>query len=131
MKIWSKNYSLHFGSVKIYKHCLYWKEFSTDIYRKIIFNYLLLFSLYLLVSKFYEFSQWIHNIFLTISETKARFVLPFVESLFPTLQYFFSFFHLVSKLFKWLFQSLCWSVNCMSWVFKLYNIFGGIQKLKH
>ena len=34
MKIWSKNYLLHFGSVKIHKHCLYWKVFNTDIYRK-------------------------------------------------------------------------------------------------
>ena len=46
-----------------------------------------------------------------------------MENLFPTLQYFSSFFHLVSKLFKGLFQSLCWSVYCMSLVFKLYNIF--------
>ena len=33
MQIWSINYSLHFESVKIHKHCLYWELFSTEIYR--------------------------------------------------------------------------------------------------
>ena len=32
MQIWSISYSLHFESVKIQKHCLYWKVLSTDIY---------------------------------------------------------------------------------------------------
>ena len=46
-----------------------------------------------------------------------------MESSFPTLWYFFSFFHLVCKLFKGLFQPLYWSINCISWVFQLCNIF--------
>ena len=45
----------------------------------------------------------------------------FTESSFPTLQYFFSFFHLVCKLSKGLFQPLCQSLNCMSWVFESCN----------
>ena len=53
-EIWSINYALHFGCVKIHKHCLYWIVFSTDINRYIIFNSFLLFSLLLLVSKLYE-----------------------------------------------------------------------------
>ena len=57
VKIWYVNYALHFGSVKINKHCLYWIAFSTDINRKIIFNSLLLFKLFLVVSKLYESSQ--------------------------------------------------------------------------
>ena len=31
MQIWSINYLLHFASVKIHKHCLYWKVFRTNI----------------------------------------------------------------------------------------------------
>ena len=46
-----------FGSVKIHTHCLYWNAFSTDINGKIIFNCLLLFKPFLLVSKLYESSQ--------------------------------------------------------------------------
>ena len=53
----SINYSLHFENVKIHKHCLYWKVFSTDINGKIIFNCLQLFKPFLLVSKLYESSQ--------------------------------------------------------------------------
>ena len=53
----SVNYVLHFGSVKMHKHCLYWSVFSTDINGKIIFNYFLLFSSFLQVSKLYESSQ--------------------------------------------------------------------------
>ena len=57
VKVWSINYALHFGSVRIHKHCLYWSAFSTDINTKIVFNCLLLFKLFLLVSKLYELSQ--------------------------------------------------------------------------
>ena len=53
----SVNYVLHFGSVKMHKHCLYWNVFSTDINGKIIFNCLLLFKPFLLVSKLCESSQ--------------------------------------------------------------------------
>ena len=38
MKIWSIIYSLHFEDVKIHKHCLYWKLFSTDIYIEKLFQ---------------------------------------------------------------------------------------------
>ena len=34
IEIWSINYALHFGSIKVHKHCLYWTVFSTDVYRK-------------------------------------------------------------------------------------------------
>ena len=51
------NYALHFGRVKIHKHCLYWSVFNTDIYKKIVFNCMLLLKLFLLVCKLYELSQ--------------------------------------------------------------------------
>ena len=54
VQIWSINYALHFGSAKIHKHCLYSNVFSTGIYTKIIFNCLLLFKIFLLVSKLFE-----------------------------------------------------------------------------
>ena len=38
MQIWSINQSLHFESLKIQKHCFYWKIFSTDIYIEIFFQ---------------------------------------------------------------------------------------------
>ena len=47
---------LHFENVKIHEHFLYWKVFSTDIYRKIYLSSLLLFWPYLLISKLYELS---------------------------------------------------------------------------
>ena len=46
-----------------------------------------------------------------------------MESSFTTFWYFYNFFHLVCKLFTGLYQPLCWSVNCMSLVFELGNIF--------
>ena len=49
-------------------------------------------------------------------------ILSFMESSFLTPWYFFYFSYLVCKLFKGLFQSLCQSVNCMSWVFESWNI---------
>ena len=57
VKILSINYVIHFGSVKIHKHCLYWSLFSNYINRKSSFNVLLRFKPFLLVSKLYELSQ--------------------------------------------------------------------------
>ena len=56
VKIWYMNYALHFGSAKIDKNSLYWSLFRTDINRKVIFDCLLLFKLFWLVST-YESSQ--------------------------------------------------------------------------
>ena len=52
MQRWYINYSLHFGSVKIHKHCLYWKVFSTEILRKIFLTV----SVFLLAKKLYKLS---------------------------------------------------------------------------
>ena len=75
MQIRSINYSFHFESIKIRKHCLYWKVFSTDIYWKIFFNTLLYlcFVVCLLVNCMSWVSKF-HNFFLTYSETEARFI---------------------------------------------------------
>ena len=66
-------------------------------------------------SKFYNF-------FLNCSEIEARFTFEvFKYCPLWNLRYLFSFFHLVGKLFKGLFQPLCQSANCMSWVFESCN----------
>ena len=118
MQILSIIYSLHFENVKIHKHCLYWKVFSTDIYRKIYFNSLLLFS-YICwsvncMSWVRKFNNFILHVWKLMQDLYLRaLILSFMESLFLTLQYFFCFFHLVYKFFKGLFQLLCQSANCM------------------
>ena len=111
MKIWSVNYVLHFGSVNIHKHCLYWSEFSTDINGKNIFNCLLLFKPFLLFGKL-----WVESVNSTIfSDMLGNWskvyiwgilLLSLMESSIPTFQYFFlAIFHLVCKLLKSLFKS--------------------------
>ena len=122
MKIWSVNYVLHFGSVKIHKHCLHWNVFSTDINGKIIFNCFLLFKLFLLPSKLNESSQYIPQFFSDILRNWGKvyvwgiLVLLFMESSIPMFQ----------NLFK---LSFIRSVNCSSHFFspflmvrKLYEL---------
>ena len=87
-------YVLHFGSVKIHKHCLYWNVFSTDIIGKIILNCLLLFKPFLLVN----YVSWVskfHNFFSDMLRNWGKvyiwgiLLLSFMESSIPTFQYFF------------------------------------------
>ena len=67
--------------------------------------------------------------FLTCTDTEARFIFEgFITAVYgkfisdsPII--FFTFFYLVCKLFKGLFQPLCQLVNCMIWVFKFNNFF--------
>ena len=106
--VWKLCKSLHFRSVKIHKHCLYWKAFCTNIYRKAFFNSLLFFQLYFLASKLQELSQEIPPFFLGCLETNARFI-------FESFKY--------CPLWKVLFQCcstllafFIWSLNC-SWDF--------------
>ena len=65
------NYVLHFGSVTIHRHCLYWNVFSTDINGKIIFNCLLLLSHFCWSVNYVSRVSKFHNFFLTCSETEA------------------------------------------------------------
>ena len=102
VKILSVNYLLHFGNVKIHKHCLYCSVVSSHIDENIIFNYLLLFTLllftFLLVSKLYESSQQIPQLFCEMLRNWGKvyiwgiLVLPFITSSIPTFQFCFSFF---------------------------------------
>ena len=57
------------------------------------------------------------NFFLNCSETEARFIFEvFMYCPLWKLRYLFSYFDLVGKLFKGLFQLLSQSANCISWV---------------
>ena len=123
MQIRSINYSLHFESVNMRKHRLYWKVFSTEIYRKFFLTVWCFFSF---VCWSVDCISWVtkfKNFFLTCMEIQARFIFEalmmlFMESSFSTLRYSFLFFHLVCKLFKGLFRPLCQSENCIIWVFE-------------
>ena len=107
MKIWSVNYVLLFGSVKIHKHCLYWNVFSTDINGKIIFNCLLLFKPLFWSVNYVSWVSKFHNFFLTCSETEARCIFEgFYHCHLWKVQ-----FQLSSTFFTLFFM---WSVNCSS-----------------
>ena len=120
-------------------HVVYIRTYLVPAYIERLFSIVCCFFRYIFWSA--NYISWIskfHNFFLTCSETEARFtfgvlqVLPFMEKLFQTFQYRFSFLHLVCKLFKGDFQPLFWSVKCISWVSEFFNIFlGDVQMLKH
>ena len=104
--------SLHFGSVKIHQHCLYWKVFCANTYRKKFSNSLLLFSY---ISWSVNCKSWdskSHHIFLTCLETKVRFIFedfkyfPLRKVQLQLSSTFLAFFHLVCKFFKRLFWLL-------------------------
>ena len=127
MQIWSVNYSLHFEHNKIHKHCLYWKVFSTDIYRKIFSTVCCFFSYICWSVNCMSWVSKFNNFFLTCTETEARFIfegfnIVLYGRFISDSPILFYFFYLVCKLCKGLFQSLCQSVNCMSWVFESWNI---------
>ena len=63
MQIWSIIYSLHFENVKIHKHCLYWKVFSTNIYRKIFST----------VCCFFSYISWLVNCMSWVSKSNNFF----------------------------------------------------------
>ena len=68
-----------------------------------------------------------NNFFLTCTETEARLIFEgFNTALYGNFVsdtlILFLFFYLVCKLCKGLFQSVCQSVNCTSWVFESWNI---------
>ena len=106
-----------------YTNIVYWKVFSTNIYRKIYFKSLLVFRYICWLVNCMSWVSKLNNFFwyagkLRLDLYLRALILPFMESSFLTLQYFFCFFYLVCKLFKGLFQPLCQSVNFISWVFE-------------
>ena len=126
--IWSVNYAnlvyelLHFENVKIHKHCLYWKVFSTYI-EKFISTVCCFFSYICWSANYMSWVSKFNIFFLACTETEARFIfegfnIVLYRKFISDSRYFFCFLYLVCKLFKGLFQLLCQSVNCMIWVFE-------------
>ena len=120
VQIWSINYALYFGSVKIYKqkHCLYWSVFSTDINRKIIFNFLLLFKVFLLVSKLYESS---HNFFWHAQKLRQGLYL---RGFIIVINWRFN--SNIPVIFKFFFT---WFVNCLSHFFRHFLLVSKLHDL--
>ena len=110
MKIWSGNYVLHFGSIKIQKKiCLYCNVFSTDTNRKIICYCLLLSSYFCWLVNCMIWVSKFHNLFLTRSETEARYIFEGFHYCDLWI-YDQSFIQLSSTLLA----IFIWSVNCSS-----------------
>ena len=68
------NLFITFKNVKVHKHCLYWKVFSTNIYRKIYFNSLVVFNYICWSVNCMSWVSKLNNFFLTYTETEARFI---------------------------------------------------------
>ena len=124
MQIRPKNYSLHFQSVEIHKHCLYWKIFSTDIYRN-FFSTVWCFFSYIYWSV--DCISWVSkfdNFFLTCTEGEARFLF---ESFNIVLYGKFIYNSLIP------FPFFIWSVNCSRYFFSHFasQEIVSIDSLKH
>ena len=72
VKSWSGNYVVHFGSVKIHKHCSYWNVFSTGINGKLFSTVCYFLSHFCWSVNYVSRVSKFHNFFLTCSETVAR-----------------------------------------------------------
>ena len=68
------NYALHSESVKIHKNCLYWSVFSTDMYRKIIFNCLILLSYFCWSVKYMSRPSKFPQIFYDIQKAEEKYI---------------------------------------------------------
>ena len=100
-----------------HKHCLYWNLFSTDINGKIIFNCLLLFKPFLLVSKLCESVVSVNStIFFWHAETEP--ICIFKRFRYCNL-WKFQFQLFFSNCSSHILVPFCWSVNCTSWTFDL------------
>ena len=127
MQIWSIIYSLHFEMSR-YTNIVYIGRYLVLTYIERFISTVCCFFSYICWSV--NCMSWVskfNNFFLTCTETEARFIFEgFNIVLYGKFIYdsriLFLFFYLVCKLCKGLFQSLCQSVNCMSWVFKSWNI---------
>ena len=131
--VWSVNYAnlvyklLYFENVKIHKHCLYWKVLVMTYIKRFISTVCCFFSYICWSVNCLSWVSKFNNFFLTCRETEVRFIfegfnIVLYGKFISDSPILFLFFYLVCKLCKGLFQSLCQSVNCMSWVFESWNI---------
>ena len=126
MQIWSINY--YILKMSRYTNIVYIGRYLVLRYKERFISTFFWFFSYICWSV--NCISWVskfNNFFLTCRETEARFIFEgFNIVLYGKFIYdsriLFLFFYLVCKLCKGLFQSLCQSVNCMSWVFESWNI---------
>ena len=127
MQIWSINY--YILKMSRYTNIVYIGRYLVLTYIERFISTVCCFFSYICWSV--NCMSWVskfNNFFLTCTETEARFIFEgfnivlYGKFISDSLQYFFSFFDLVCKLFKGLFQSFCQSVNCMIWVFESWKI---------
>ena len=126
MQIWSINY--YILKMSRYTYIVYIGKYLVLTYIERFISTVCCFFTYICwsinciswVSKFNIFFFW-HVRKLRQDLHLRALIFSFMESLFLTPWYFFCFLYLVYKLFQGLFQSLCQSVNYMSWVFESWN----------
>ena len=107
MQMWSVSYLLHFESVKIHKHCLKCKVFSTDVYKK-NFNCLLLFQpLFWSVNC----TNWFFELCKIFQRCREVLALIYIWDL-AVLLFMESSKFVPSQIFFW-------SINCTDLVYKL------------
>ena len=126
MQIWSINY--YILKMSRYTNIVYIGRYLVLTYIERFISTVCCFFSYICWSV--NCMSWVskfNNFFLTCRETEARFIfegfnIVLYGKFISDSPILFLFFYLVCKLFKGLFQSLCQSVNCMSWVFESWNI---------
>ena len=126
MQIWSINY--YILKMSRYTNIIYIGRYLALTYIERFISTICCFFSYICWSV--NCMSWVskfNNFFLTCRETEARFIfegfnIVLYGKFISDSPILFLFFYLVCKLCKGLFQSLCQSVNCMSWVFESWNI---------
>ena len=124
MQIWSINY--YILKMSRYTNIVYIGRYLVLTYiERFISTACCFFSYICWSAKCMSWVSKFNNFFLTCTETEARFIfegfnIVLYGKFISDSSILFS--NLVCKLFKGLFQSLCQSVNCMSWVFESWNI---------
>ena len=110
--------------VPIYTNIVYIGRYIILKYIEIFFSTICCFFSYNCWSvKCMSWVNKFNNFFLTCTETEARFIfedfnIVLYGKFVSNSPIRFLLFYLVCKLFRELFQPLCQSVNCMSWVFE-------------
>ena len=127
MQIWSINYCIL--KMSRYTNIVYIGRYSALTYIERFISTICCFFSYICWSV--NCMSWVskfNNFFLTCTETEARFIFEgfnivlYGKFISDSPILFLFCFYLLCQLFKGLFQSLCQSVNCMSWVFESWNI---------
>ena len=128
MQIWSINY--YILKMSRYTKIVYIRRYlalALTYIERFISAICLFFSYICWSVKWMSWVSILKKFFLSCTENEAIFIsegfnIVLYGKFISDPPILFCFFYLVCKLCKELFQSLCQSVNCMSWVFESWNI---------